>query len=162
MSQNPAPRSPPTSPSPPLGSLPWLTALGSLWGGLWAPSSGKVGSIRQVWAPLTGSVLGARVWPGRWSFHSNHSFIHSFDKCARRSVGEPYRLSPALPEPGGETESTVTQIKKNYKLDPGRAGSGGEGVGIRELLGAWAIPGGRRSPLGARPHRRGFCKEMAG
>lgn len=54
--------------------------------------------------------------------------------------------------------------EKNYKLDPGRAGSGAEGLGIRELLGAWAIPGGRRSPPlpGARPHRRGFCREMAG
>ena len=106
MSLEPHPRSPPTSLSPPLGSLPWLTALGSLWGGLWAPSSGKVGSIPPSLGTPTGSVLGARVWAGRWSFHSSHSFIHSFDKRARRSVGEPYRLSPALPEPGGETEST--------------------------------------------------------
>lgn len=57
-------------------------------------------------------------------------------------------LSPSLEErlkAHGHTD------KKNYKLDPGRAGSGGEGLGIRELLGVWAIPGGRRSPPGSPP-----------
>ena len=41
--------------------------------------------------------------------------------------------------------------EKNYKLDPGRAGSGAEGLGSRELLGAWAIPGRRRSPPSREP-----------
>ena len=52
-------------------------------------------------------------------------------------------LSPSLEE---RLKAHGHTYKKNYKLDPGRAGSGGEGMGIRELLGVWAIPGGRRSP----------------
>ena len=49
----------------------------------------------------------------------------------------------------------VTQIKKNYKLDPGRAGPGGEGMVVGGLLGVWATPGGRRSPWQPSPAGKG-------